>query len=133
MDEQLKEYKIEVKKVYEKSQETFEKQLSFLSAGALGFSMFFVEKIIADFSLSNCKFLIITSWFSLGITLVVNLISHHLSAQNNYKTLLEIDANKYDYKKVAIRIKFINIINWITIATLLIGILTFIIYILLNI
>lgn len=74
MDKELKEYKLEVKKVYEKSQETFEKQLSFLSAGALGFSMFFVEKIISEFALSSCKILIIISWFSLGITLVVNYV-----------------------------------------------------------
>ncbi|MEQ7799763.1 hypothetical protein ABDJ41_08100 [Pedobacter sp. ASV1-7] len=43
MDEELKKHKILVKKVYEKSQETFKKQLSFLSACALDFSIFFVE------------------------------------------------------------------------------------------
>lgn len=133
MKKELEEYKIEVKKVYEKSQEAFEKQLSFLSAGTLGFSMLFVEKVVDDFNSSNCKLLIICSWLTLGLTLVINLISHHLSAQNNYKTLSEIDNEKYDPDIIHNRIKWINRINWTTILSLLLGVLLFIIYILLNI
>lgn len=133
MSKELDEYKIEVKKVYEKSQETFEKQLSFLSAGTLGFSMLFVEKVVENFSASHYKLLIIFSWLTLGLTLIVNLVSHHLSAQNNYKTLSEIDNDKYDPDLIHDRIKWINRINWTTIFSLLIGILLFIIYILKNI
>lgn len=133
MNNDLNDFKIEVKKYYEKSQETFEKQLSFISAGSLGFSMFFVEKIVEDFSKANCRLLIILSWLLLGLTLIINLISHLLSARNNYNTLKEINENAYDFHKANSRIKIINWLNWITIASLLFGILLFIIFILLNI
>ena len=133
LSDELKEYKREVEKYYEKSQESFEKQLSFVSAGSLGFSMFFVEKIVEVFNKSHCKLIIIISWFLLGGTLIVNLISHLLSSRNNYKTLKEIQSNKYDFVKTTNRIKVINWLNWITIGSLLLGILLFIIYVLLNI
>lgn len=131
--QQLQDYKLELKKVYEKSQDTFEKQLSFLSAGALGFSMFFVEKIVNDFNLSKCKWAIISSWLLLGGTLIINLVSHLLSARNNYKTILEIDNDSYDPEKVNKRIRTINRLNWITIFMLLFGILLFINFVLFNI
>lgn len=130
---QLQDYKIELKKVYEKSQDTFEKQLSFLSAGALGFSMLFVEKIVNDFNSSKCKWTIILSWLILGGTLIVNLVSHLLSARNNYKTMSEIDNDLYSFEKVNGRIRIINFLNWTTIVMLLIGILLFIFFVLFNI
>lgn len=133
MQDYLKEYKLELQKVYEKSQDAFEKQLSFISAGALGFSMLFVEKVIPEFVKSKCRILIISSWLLLALTLVINLLSHHLSARNNYKTLEDIDNDEYDTDKVTGRIKIINIINLLTIISLLMGILLFIIYIVLNI
>jgi len=129
----MDEFKAEVTKYYEKSQETFEKQLSFISAGSLGFSMFFVEKIVEDFSSTNLRILIILSWLLLGSTLIINLISHLLSARNNYNTLKEINNDQYDFNKASSRINTINWLNWLTIGSLLFGILLFIIFILLNI
>lgn len=133
VNKDLKEYKAIVEKYYEKSQETFEKQLSFISAGSLGFSMFFVEKIVNDFNKVDCRLLIIFSWLLLGLTLIINLISHLLSARSNYNTLKEINDNEYDFNKANSRIKTINCLNWITIGSLLFGILLFIIFVLLNI
>jgi len=133
MSKEMDEFKAEVTKYYEKSQETFEKQLSFISAGSLGFSMFFVEKIVEDFSSTNLRILIILSWLLLGSTLIINLISHLLSARNNYNTLKEINNDQYDFNKASSRINTINWLNWLTIGSLLFGILLFIIFILLNI
>lgn len=131
--QQLQEYKVELKKVYEKNQDAFEKQLSFISAGALGFSMFFVEKLISDFNVSKCTWAIIASWLILGSTLIINLISHLLSARNNYKTISEIDNDQYDFNKVDKRIIIVSFINWTTIVMLFTGIILFIFFVLFNI
>lgn len=133
MEDYLKDYKTELQKVYEKSQDAFEKQLSFISAGALGFSILLVEKAIKDFQMSNSKWLIITSWFLFGVTLILNLFSHHLSAKNTFKTISEIDNNTYNPKKVEDRIFWVNFLNQLTILKLCIGIIMFIVYILKNI
>jgi hypothetical protein len=133
MEDYLKEYKLELQKVYEKSQDAFEKQLSFISAGALGFSMLFVEKAINNFEVSKNKWLIIVSWFLFGLTLIVNLYSHHLSARNTFKTIAEINNDSYEPKKVEDRIFWVNLFNKITIAMLCLGIGLFIIYVLKNI
>ncbi|POY34704.1 hypothetical protein C3K47_18900 [Solitalea longa] len=129
----LKEYKLELLKVYEKSQETFEKQLSYISAGALGASMLFIEKIVKDISLSHLKWMLCASWFFLGLTLVVNLISHLLSARNTYKTIQDIDNEEYDATKASRRNQFITNVNYGTVGTFLLGIIFLILFVTINI
>ena len=81
----------------------------------------------------NVNGLFILSWLILGGTLIVNLVSHLLSARNNYKTMSEIDNDLYSFEKVNGRIRIINFLNWTTIVMLLIGILLFIFFVLFNI
>ncbi|MBS1521578.1 MAG: hypothetical protein JST50_11310 [Bacteroidetes bacterium] len=128
----LEDYKIELLKVYEKSQDSFEKQLSYISAGGLGLSMIFIEKIVKNVGLSNCKWLLALSWILLGSTLVINLISHSVSAKSTYKTLTDIEENNFDIEKVKRRIRSINILNNCSIFTLLMGILLLIVFVTIN-
>jgi hypothetical protein len=56
----------------EKSDDDFEKNITFLSAGALALSMTFIEKVI--YISSETKFcLLYFSWALLTVTLIVNL------------------------------------------------------------
>jgi quinol-cytochrome oxidoreductase complex cytochrome b subunit len=130
--EKLKDYKAELIKVLEKSQEGFEKQLSYISAGALGLSMIFIEKVVKNINHANFKWLLAGSWFLLGLTLTANLISHLISARNMYKTLEDIENDKYEPEKVRRRTNNINKLNYATVVSLLFGILFLILFVTIN-
>lgn len=125
-----KEYQKSLSDTLSKSQDDFEKQLSFISAGALGLSMLFIEKIV-PLKTACHKWLLITGWSLLAITLFSNLVSHFLSAQLNYKTLLECQ-NGTEIKH-AKRTKWITSINIGTIITLILGIFFILIFSSINI
>ena len=130
--EQLANYKIELLKTHEKSQESFEKQLSYISAGALGLSMVFIEKVVKNVNQACYKWVLILSWIFLGLTLVVNLISHLLAAKYAYRTMDDIEHGLYDYDKAAKRNKFIILLNAFSVISLLIGILSLILFVTIN-
>lgn len=125
-----KEYQKDLLDTVNKSQDDFEKQLSFISAGALGLSMLFIEKIV-PLSTACHKWLLITGWILLAITLFSNLVSHFLSSQYSYKTLLEYqNGTETKHSK---RTKWITVINIGTIITLILGILFILIFSSINI
>jgi hypothetical protein len=129
MDENLKNYKTELLNLLEKSSDNFEKQLNYISAGAIGISMIIVEKVIKDLTGSKCRAMIMLSWIFLTLTLISNLISHIYTFSVHSKTIEEIDQEQYDYDQAKKRNDKIK--NWnIASATMLIlGIIFFIIYI----
>jgi hypothetical protein len=133
MDKQIKEFKKSSEETLQKSQEDFEKQLSFISAGTLGISMFLIEKVIKDLQTANNKWLIIGSWSLLGFTLVGNLVSHFLAVRFNYRNIKEIDTDKYSQDKSICRNNIIQACNIITLVTLLIGIIFLIVFLSINI
>lgn len=130
--QKLQVYKLELKLVYEKSQESFEKQLSYISAGALGFSILYIENVVKDVNKCQFKPLLIICWILLTLTLVVNLFSHYYSSTSNYKSIKEIDEDKYDSNKIDGRIKNVNLINVGTLVSFVLGILLLIIFIISN-
>ena len=75
MEKSLKDFKASSLENLDASQELFEKQLSFVSAGALGVSMFLIEKVVKNLSNAHHKWMIIICWALLGFTLILNLIS----------------------------------------------------------
>jgi hypothetical protein len=133
MDKEIKEFKKNSEEILQKSQEDFEKQLSFISAGTLGISMFLIEKVIKDLSSANHKWTIIFSWCLLGFTLVGNLVSHFLAVQFNYRNIKEIDTDSYSQEKSKCRNNIIQGFNIATLGTLLIGIIFLIIFLSINI
>jgi hypothetical protein len=133
MNTEIKEFKKSSEEILQKSQEDFEKQLSFISAGTLGISMFLIEKVIKDLSIANHKWIIISSWCLLGVTLVGNLVSHFLAVQFNYRNIKEIDADSYNQEKSICRNNIIQGFNIATLVTLLIGIIFLILFLSINI
>lgn len=131
-NEVLQQYKQELQIIHDKSQEAFEKQLTYLSSGALGLSILFIEKIVVDVSQSQFKPLLITSWIALACTLVVNLISHYKSHRSVYKTIGEINDNKYDQSLADNRNRMVNYLNISTIITFCLGILLLVLFVIIN-
>ena len=98
------------------SQSDFEKNLVYLSAGALALSMGFIEKIVSFEKASN-KWIVILSWVFLASTLLLNLASHLISVGNSTKAREEMDSGM-EYSKlieqISCRNKLMRIINWIS-------------------
>jgi hypothetical protein len=112
------------------SQNDFEKNLVYLSAGALTLSMGFIEKII-PFNKAVNKWLLITSWVLLASTLLLNLASHLISVRNSTKAREEMDSGM-EYNKLVERIscrnKLMRAINWISYFLFALGVLCVVIF-----
>lgn len=130
--EQLEKYKLELIEVASKSQDSFEKQLSFISSGAIGLSIIFLEKLVKDESIAKNKWVIEIGWLLLSATLLINLISHLITTGYNFKTVKEIDRRTFNYEKVEMRRKKINTINILSSIMLFLGILLIIIFVSIN-
>lgn len=123
------------KQVFEtlgKSQDDFEKQLSYISAGALGLSMLFIEKIV-PLAKAHSKWLLICGWCFLAATLFINLISHLVSSNYNYRVLADVQKG---IDTTITTTKFncvINTLNIISIITLILGMLAIVIFSSINI
>lgn len=129
----LLKYKEELTMLLHKSQDTFEKQLSYISAGSLALSIGFIKDVVKDINTANHKWLLNFGWAFLGITLLVNCISHIRAAELHNKTIDDINKGKYDDKLVTNRFKEIGYVNWSTVITLIIGIASIIIFVSINI
>lgn len=129
MEEEIKDYANELRKLIDKSHESFEKQLNYISSGTLAISMIIVEKLVQNLKTSSCKWMLIFSWGLLGGTLISNLLSHIYTSRLHSKTLGEISNNNYNYDLANKRNKNINIWNFCSIVLLLSGIIFQIIYI----
>lgn len=133
MDESLNNYKKELLSLLEKSNDSFEKQLNYVAAGAIGVSMIIVEKVIKDLANSNCKLALIGSWVLLALTLISNLISHVYTFSMHSKTIEEIDLEQYDFETAKSRNDKIKIWNVLSSILLVVGILLFIYFVSINI
>lgn len=126
------EYEKQVFETLNKSQDDFEKQLSYISAGSLGLSMIFIEKIVT-LNNAHSKWLLITSWILLATTLFINLISHLVSSHYNYKILDDVQ-KRIDTKLSVVKFNcVINTLNLVTVITLILGMLFLIIFSSINI
>ena len=130
---ELSRYKDELLILLQKSSESFEKQINYISAGAIGLSMVVVDKIIKDITNSDCKSVLVISWVFLTLTLVGNLISHIYTFNTHSKTINDITNQEYNYVKAKKRNECIKMWNIISATMLVIGVALFIIYISLNI
>ena len=133
MDESLKNYTEELKILIQKSHDSFERQLNYISAGALGISMLFVEKVVKDIQQTKCNWVLIFSWSFFTLTLISNLVSHIYTSNSHDKTLSDIYSENYDFLKATKRNRNIKAWNIISISLLFIGIILQILFISLNI
>lgn len=122
-----------LKKVKEKSEDDFEKNITYISAGALGVSMTFIEKIV-NLPKAIQLWLLVTAWGFLTLTLLINLLSHYLSSFFHDKTIDDLDnENSNINKNIDSRNKRLRKINIGTIITLISGIILLIIFLSINI
>lgn len=122
-----------------KSDDLFEKEITFISSGALGLTLTFHDKIVP---VENAVWiaLIAIGWFLLVATLFLNLVSHYKSSKSTDYTIDEIDSI-IDYqltyedfrKKLNKRNKQIDRLNLASIILLGAGLSVIIMYVSINI
>jgi len=134
----LIEYQKELNLLFQKSQDAFEKQLSFISAGALGISFTFLKGIIGTEE-PKFKWMLAIAWAMLVLTLILNCLSHNFAARQHNAGIGEIrktlygGINAYDHVLIEKRNRCISIINYCNIILLLIGIASMTVFVYLNI
>lgn len=121
-----------------KSDDHFEKAITFITSGALGLTLTFHDKIV-PFSNAICVYFIATGWTLLVTTLFINLYSHYQSSKSTDATIDDVDeviAYELTYdgfrNKVNKRNSVINHLNKASIYLLGAGLISIIIYVSIN-
>ena len=126
-----KDYRVSLEHAISGSEDDFEKNLVYLSAGSLVLSIGFIEKIVP---MDNAKYtgFLIVSWCLIALTLLLNLASYLISADNGTKAREDLDNDVFDYKerydKLKARNKKIRKVNWTSYSLFSLGIISIIIY-----
>jgi hypothetical protein len=128
----LQDYRNELIDLLHKSQASFEKQLSFISAGSLALSIGFIKDLIHDMDTALYKPVLTIGWILMTFTLLINCISHIRAAYLHNLTINDINAGQYNREAVETRYKEITFINWISVTTLILGISAIIFFIAIN-
>jgi len=131
--EYLIKYQEQLISLQHKSQEAFERQLSYISAGSLALSVGFIKDVIKNIELADSKWLLSLGWVLLIATLLMNCISHIASANLHNKTIKDITNSTYKQTIVSQRYKKINLLNWSAVFTMVIGITAIVFFVIKNI
>lgn len=109
------------RRIAEKSEDDFERLITYISAGALGLSITFIEKLVPLNNSLHSEFLI-TGWILLALTLILNLFSHNYSSRMSAKSENDFD-NKVKglHELIAKRNHRIDCINWTSLGLLTLG------------
>lgn len=132
--EEWKEYRLSVLVQKSKSDDDFEKYITFIASGALGLTITFIDKI-SPLNESIAIWVIATGWVLLALTLFINLLSHFLSSKYNEQTVQDIDDEiEYDVliNRIDSRNKTISRLNLSSIILLGLGIISILIYTIIN-
>jgi len=132
--EEWKEYRLSILEQKSKSDDDFEKYITFIASGALGLTLTFIDKI-SPLKESIAIWVIVFGWVLLALTLFINLLSHFLSSRYNEKTVQDID-DELEYDKLIKRIddrnKIISCLNLSSIVLLGLGIISILIFTTIN-
>ena len=126
-----------IQDVIDKTEDNFEEKLTYLSAGSLGLTLTFIEKIVPLENSIVISFLV-AGWGLLVLTLLLNLSSHMFSKHLMQKTQKEMDDSNSEtdnnsiYLKVIKRNRIIDFINWVTVILLIFGISSIIAFVSIN-
>jgi hypothetical protein len=128
------EYRNSVSDNKSKSQDDFEKYINLLASGGIILSLTFMEKIVT-IDKAIYKILIILGMFLMVVTLLSNLYSHYKSMLDSDAIIKDIDNENYDviFKNIEKRNIVINLLNRISIWSLIIGITLIILFATINI
>lgn len=132
--EEWKEYRLSVLEQKSKSDDDFEKYITFIASGALGLTITFIDKI-SPLKESIVIWVIALGWVLLAFTLFINLLSHFLSSKYNEQTIQDID-DEIEYDNLIDRIdnrnRIISRFNLSSIILLGLGIISILIYTIVN-
>jgi hypothetical protein len=129
-----KEYRKSILIEKGKSDDDFEKYITFIASGSLGLTLTFIDKI-SPLKQSIGIWVIIVGWVFLACTLFINLLSHFLSSRYNEKTIQDLDDEiKYDelINNIDKRNKLVSRLNISSIILLGLGIFFILIFTALN-
>lgn len=134
----LEDYCKSLVDIINKANEQFEKQLIYISGGALGVSFVIAQKIVEKLHTVDLKWMLVLSWIALTVVLLLNLISHKVAINIHSKSLSETQdylayqTTNYDYEKIGERNKRMKIINIISIVLLSLGIVFLMVFTCIN-
>jgi hypothetical protein len=112
----------------EKSEDDFEKNITYISAGALGLSLTFSEKLI-NLNTSNYREELIFSWIYLVATLLLNLGSHMIASYYADKCLDDLLDRPKVYNNNLKRRNFVlRSLNFLTLIIMICGLLLLVSY-----
>lgn len=132
--EEWKEYRLSVLVQKSKSDDDFEKYITFIASGALGLTITFIDNI-SPLKESIVIWVIALGWVLLALTLFINLLSHYLSSKYNEKTVQDIDDEiKYEIvlNNIEDRNRIISQLNLLSIIFLGLGIVSILTYTIIN-
>jgi hypothetical protein len=132
-DNEITNYQTHLKELINKSQEAFEKQLVYISAGSFTVSLAFIKDVVGDLTKTSNEGYLITAWCLMGITLLINLLSHIFTSNFHNSTIAEIGEGKYDYYKAIKRFQRIKNMNYFSIISLILGFIALVVFISINI
>ena len=129
----LANYREHLIKVMEGNTDRFEKQLSYISAGSLGLTMAFIKDVVGSLDATKYNWLVMVGWSAMGFTLLLNLCSQVYANHCHSNTIEDIECDKYNSVKAGNRRNRIMIMNYVSIATLISGVIFLLIFISKNI
>lgn len=130
---ELAEYQSHLKELVVKSQDSFEKLLTYISAGSLSISIAFIKEVVGNLNQTHHEGILVLSWGLMGFTLLLNLLSHVFTSNCHNKTIAEISDGKYNYTETLCRHNNIKKMNFVSIGSLILGITSLLVFISLNI
>jgi hypothetical protein len=133
-EQEWQEYRKSILVEKGKSDDDFEKYITFIASGSLGLTLTFIDKI-SPLKQSIGIWVIIVGWLFLASTLFINLLSHFLSSRNNEKTIQNLDDEiNYDelISNINQRNKIVSNLNLASIILLGLGIFFILIFTALN-
>ena len=129
-NDNLKSEKDIIQELITKSEEEFEKKITYIGAGALILSLTLLEKLF-KLETSSGTFFLILSWSLLIFSLLINLISHLVAklnlraAENEIDLSIDSKTRINNYKK---RLNQMEWFNWTSAITLVLGILFILVF-----
>ena len=127
-------FRNDVIKVREKSQDDFEKYLNVFGSGGLLVGLTLLSKLTESKINYEYRLMLIFGSVSFVVCLLSNLISHYLAIQSNEKTISDIDTQNIElWKNFEKRNKRIGFINWTSLGSIIAGTILITLFLILNI
>jgi len=104
------------------SERQFDKQIIYLSGGALIFSIGFVKDIIGANKTAECKFILVISWICFAVSLIVNIFSYLSSKKAIDSDIIGEESKSQSYNFVT------KTLNLIALGSLLVGLVLLILF-----